>query len=332
LVESLPEASSVSEAKAALLKPTSAPVFARPVLEDAQWAIPLLAASKRMGCDYAFGNIYAWNPLYKSEITQYQGFFLSRSISEKEHGLKPEYCFPIGDGDLRVPIEAMRRDAAELGYPLRMYGLTEADKDRLEAIYPGEFEYHTDRDSSDYIYTRRDLANLTGKKYHHKRTHLTAFFRENQWEYSELLSRDASLEGILDLAKEWEQENQDNENKDPERLEMERVAIKRFFKNMEAFGGKGAVLKSGGNVVAFCGGEELYPGVFCTHFEKASSKVRGAYQAINNLFAVNSLEGYEYINREEDVGDEGLRQAKLSYRPVILLDKWVATEIRSTAL
>jgi len=86
----------------------------------------------------------------------------------------------------------------------------------------------------------------------------------------------------------------------------------------------GGLLRANGEVVAFTFGEEMNPEVFCTHIEKAYADVRGAYPMINREFAANALSQYKYINREDDTGSEGLRKAKLSYCPDILLEKYMA--------
>ena len=107
-------------------------------------------------------------------------------------------------------------------------------------------------------------------------------------------------------------------------MDEELDAINISFENYFDLGFVGGLLRANGEVVAFTFGEEMNPEVFCTHIEKAYADVRGAYPMINREFAANALSQYKYINREDDTGSEGLRKAKLSYCPDILLEKYMA--------
>ena len=100
------------------------------------------------------------------------------------------------------------------------------------------------------------------------------------------------------------------------------------FDHFVEIGCVGGVLRVDGDVVAFTFGERLNDNTFDTHFEKAFSDIRGAYPMINMLFAKNMLTDYELVNREDDVGSEGLRSAKLSYHPEILIEKYAAINIK----
>ena len=104
--------------------------------------------------------------------------------------------------------------------------------------------------------------------------------------------------------------------------EAESDIIDGVLDNYHRFEFKGALLRINGKVEAFTIGEELNDKIFVTHFEKANSEYAGIYQAMNCLFAKNTISDYIYVNREDDMGIEGLRKSKLSYNPVILLDKY----------
>ncbi|MDR2753742.1 MAG: phosphatidylglycerol lysyltransferase domain-containing protein [Oscillospiraceae bacterium] len=297
--------------------------FCPPQPEDMQWAEPLLFAAGRQGCEFCFGNIYAWAEKYDTEIARVEGFFLARSVSWMNGApARVVYCFPIGPGDLRRVLPLLREDAARHGFPLTLYGLTFADIARLEEVYPGTFRFEAERDDADYIYRQADLSALAGKKYHQKRNHITRFVRNNRWEYEEITPAVAAE--CLKMARGWEDINS---AKDPDGLRAEQRALERCFANYEAFGFKGALLRAAGKIVAFTMGEPLSDGMFCTHFEKAFTDEVGTYQMMNQLFAAQTLGAYEFINREEDLGDEGLRRAKLSYYPAYLLEKYTATDI-----
>jgi len=297
--------------------------FRAPRPEDIVWAKPILLAEKRMNCEFCFGNIYAWALRYGTEITRYRDFFLARNGC----GL---YSLPMGPGDLNEVLPLLREDARRCGKPLTLFGVTSGDIPRLEAAAPGAFCYEANRDMADYIYRREDLAGLAGKKYHQKRNHIARFERNNTW-HCEAITPDL-LDECLEMERQWIAAH--NGNKDPKDLRDELRALERCFANYEAFGFCGVLLRAngamtggsaGGRIVAFTLGEELSEHCFCTHFEKAFAEAPGAYQMINRCFA--SMWNYEFVNREEDLGDEGLRRSKLSYYPALLLEKYLATEI-----
>jgi len=294
--------------------PASPIEFHAPRPEDIVWAKPILLAEKRMGCEFSFGNVYAWAERYGTGITHYNGFFLARNGCG-------HYSLPQGPGDLNGVLSLLREDARRCGKTLTLFGVTSGDIPRLEAAAPGAFRYEANRDWADYIYRREDLAGLAGKKYHQKRNHIARFERDNTWR-CEPITPDV-LDECLEMERRWVLSNA---GKDPRAMRDELRALERCFAHYEAFGFCGALLRAGGEIVAFTLGEELNEHCFCTHFEKAFTEAPGAYQMINRCFAAMCLENYEFVNREEDLGDEGLRRAKQSYHPAMLLEKYMAVE------
>jgi len=302
--------------------------FQLPKPEDAQWAQPLLYAAGRMGCEFCFGNIFAWSLQYTTEIARGDGFFFSRNTSH--HTGHKAYCFPIcvsrgcDERDVRAlqgAVALLKEDAQ--GKKLRLYGLETKDVTRLEAAFPGKFTFEPDRDYFDYIYLQADLACLAGKKYHSKRNHIAHFVKnQSGWSYREITPGD--LDECLAMAGRWEALHA---GRDPAGLEQEARALHRAFAHYDDFGMRGGLVRLGGKLAAFTVGEPLNQTTFVTHFEKAYPDIPGAYQMINRCFAEQTLAGFKYINREEDLGNEGLRRAKLSYHPAMLLEKFRATEI-----
>lgn len=288
--------------------------FKDPQIEDRQWVTALIESAGRESCEYCFGNVFVWSPVYKTRIVRFEDYFIS--LSGAEDGM---YCFPMGQGDLRKAVDELHRDAVQRGNLLRFFGVTQEDKMLLETLYPDRFLFRENRDFFDYIYAQSDLAALSGKKYHGKRNHIAAFERDGDWTYEEITPD--NLPDCIEMDKQWLQKNI---AKNEEELRQECQALMRTFDNYAALGFKGALLRKGGEVVAFTIGEEMSSRMFCTHFEKAFADVRGAYPMINREFAARTLREYRYINREEDTGDEGLRKAKLSYHPYKLLKKYEA--------
>ena len=109
-----------------------------------------------------------------------------------------------------------------------------------------------------------------------------------------------------------------------ESMQMEACAVRIALRDFVALGLKGGILRSGGRIVAYTIGERLNSDTFIVHVEKAFSDVTGAYPMINQCFLAHEASGLRYVNREDDAGDEGLRKAKLSYNPVLMLEKYLA--------
>lgn len=288
--------------------------FKPPRIEDKPWVTQLMGSTRRESCEYCFGNIFIWSPIYETYIARFEDYFLAAGMGEDA-----PYCFPMGHGDLRRAVEAVRADARERGRRLCFFGVTEADKLALESVCPGEFTYELDRDFFDYIYDRQDLATLAGKKYHGKRNHITAFERNENYTYEEISVR--NIADCIAMDDIWKTQNI---SKNPIELENENQALMLAFEHFDALGLRGALLRLDGEVVAFTMGEAMGSHMFCTHFEKAFANVRGAYPMINREFAARSITEFPLVNREEDTGDEGLRKAKLSYHPLKLLVKYNA--------
>lgn len=288
--------------------------FRKTEIEDGEWITKLLRATGKESYEYCFGNLFCWGSAYGSKITRYKDFLVSADFIDE-----PSYAFPMGSGNLKEVVEAIRNDASERGVTLSFFGLTQDDKRKLRELYDGEFVFSEDRDYFDYIYRQSDLANLEGKKYHGKRNHISAFEKDGNWEYEEIT--EGNIQECIEMNKAWLSVNTD---KDAVDMSREQTALALAFSYYRELQFKGALLRKNGQTVAFTMGEEINEGLFCTHFEKAFSSVRGAYPMINREFARRTLSGYEFINREEDAGDEGLRKAKLSYRPSKLLVKYTA--------
>jgi hypothetical protein len=292
--------------------------YQSPVLADQNWVEPIVRSAGYLGCDGAFGTMYVWRAAYRIQICRY-GDFLLRSYGENAE----VQSFPLGQGDLLAALNAMREDAQQRGHAFRLSGLTEEAAGRLQALMPGCFSFVEQRDAADYLYDSAALIALPGKKYHGKRNHISKFQRMYQWSYEDLCEE--NLEECRALAHEWcEQYGCSEENG----LHHESCALREAFDHFSALEFQGGMLRVEGKPVAFTMGEALDDQTFIVHFEKALSQYTGAYTMINREFAAHRLGGYRYINREEDMGLEGLRKAKLSYHPAVLLMRYDAAWIQ----
>ena len=173
------------------------------------------------------------------------------------------------------------------------------------------------RDNADYIYEREKLVSLVGKKLHGKRNHIKRFQDQNPgWRYESL--RDDNIEACIEMAQEWCRRNCCTGD-DGKKEELHLVI--RALKNYKTLHMKGGLLRNETGVIAFTLGSPIGPDTFDVCFEKAFSEIQGAYPMINQQFVAHELQEYRYVNREEDLGVPGLRKAKLSYDPDILLEK-----------
>ena len=277
-------------------------------LTPAQWKQynEILFSCPPRGCEYSFANLYLWGRKYVAEV---DGFLLIESRFDR----KVVYLFPVGQGDVRCALEALLRDAEKRRLNCCLGALTEEDCRLVEQLYPGKFSFYCDRDSYDYVYGIEELAQLKGRKYQKKRNHLNRFRKEH--ETAEILPLEGQLlEDARLVAQKW-YENRCAE--DPDRdYHLEERALSRAFDAYGQLGMEGVALVEEGRVLAFAMGTRLNHDTFDIHFEKAREDIDGAYTAVNQEFARYLRLKYPhiaYLDREEDMGLEGLRKSKLSY-------------------
>ena len=271
-------------------------------------------------CDFSFSNMCSWSFLYKSEYAVVDDSLLIRFWIED--GTRIAYMCPIGTGDLKQAVELLEEDSLANGHPLLMLGITQAAKEKLNAAFPDALVYIPNRDYSDYIYMREDLATLKGKKYQSKRNHINNFKKQYPYEYLPITPE--LVPHCLRLEHKWFKANDPESEGDD--LTYERRSLTFALQNFEALGLTGGAIRVGTEIVAFTFGSPINHNTFGVHVEKADVNFQGAFTIINQEFASRIPEQYMYVNREEDLGLPGLRQAKLSYNPVILLEKNVVVK------
>ena len=272
--------------------------------------------SPRRNCDLSFSNLCSWRFLYNTRFAVQDGFLLLKFWAEGELA----YMMPIGNGDLRKALEALVEDAHCERKPLCLLGICSGMCSELEAFMPGKFQFTADRDYADYLYLRTDLATLAGKKFQAKRNHVNKFKRTySNYRYTPI-TRD-HIQECMELEAQWCKANDCNQH---EGTGNERRALTYALHHFEELGLTGGILHVDGKIAAFTFGMPINRDTFGVHVEKADTSIDGAYTLINYEFANRIPEQYTYINREEDLGIEGLRKAKLSYQPAIILEKYIA--------
>lgn len=205
---------------------------------------------------------------------------------------------------------------------VRFAGLEKFFIEELMKYPDANFEISSDRNNSDYVYLAQDLINLSGRKFHGKKNHLNQFYKD--YPTAEYLPITAEIiPQCREVLNNWYDKHR-AANPDDEFMCYEQAAIHEIFDNFDDFKLKGGAILLGGKIVAFTFGEQLNSDTAVIHVEKADPEIRGAYTAINQNFIANEWANMTYINREEDMGLDGLRQAKESYRPVKLIEKFSA--------
>lgn len=187
-----------------------------------------------------------------------------------------------------------------------------ATEDQAEKLASQGFKIMEDRDNFDYLFSREELTKLAGRKYHKKKNLVNAFINNYNYEGKPLLEE--FLPDALSVLELWR-----NGRDNPGDYRANRKALEKA-EELQLCGG---IYYVEGEPAAFSLGEELARGEsFVIHFEKALGKYKGIYQFVNKCFASILPEKYKYINREQDLGDPGLRQAKMSYRPIGFVKKY----------
>ena len=266
------------------------------------------------GCEFSFANLYLWG---RQSMAECDGHILLFSQFDR----KSVYPFPLGSGDKRSAIDAIIADSRARGIPCRISGITSEAEAMLRELYPDKFRYHSDEGSFDYVYSTSDLADLAGKKYDGKRNHLRRFCDAYPDYVAEPISN-ANTEEVSAFVDSW-YERRIAENPDAD-FHMERAALARALRDRCELGLEGLVLRGGGEILAMTLGGRLSSDTFDVNFEKARGEIQGAYAAINCEFARYIRKNHpeiRYLDREEDMGLEGLRRAKRSYHPHHMIKK-----------
>ncbi|WP_124098790.1 phosphatidylglycerol lysyltransferase domain-containing protein [Ruminococcus sp. Marseille-P6503] len=291
-------------------------------LSDRDWINGCLKISDFRGCEYSFANNLAWRRLSNTLIASYKDFYISCSFDGKQ----PVITFPTGVGCDGAGIEKyldlfskLKRFVESQGYSFKISSVNSQNLEWMNEYYKDKISVEANRDSFDYIYNAQDLIELKGKKYHGKRNHIKRF-KDNEWSFEPLTS-DNFDECTAFAAQTYNV----NKGYDDFSAVVEQYAIHTFFSSFDYLGLKGGLLRSNGKTVGFTIGEQLNSDTFVVHIEKALSEVQGAYPAICNEFACRYAGNFKYINREEDLGIEGLRKSKLSYHPAFLHEKYTVT-------
>ena len=295
-------------------------IFSEPQLKDCDWISKCVKESGYMGSDASFANIYLLKSKYNTKVSFYKDFLIRYY---EEYGSRHGYTFPLGHGKADKALEAIRQDALENNRKLEFCFVTEEQKEVLDAVYGNILEYKKDDGDSDYIYGQQELATLSGRAYHKKKNHLSKFKRTyNNIRYSEIGA--GNIEDAVIIEDNWYKEH----TKDGDAsINMEYSAIKEALLHFDDLALTGGILYVNDVPAAMTIASYINDDTVDIHFEKCIGEyaAAGGYAAINQMHA-EALKNVMYINREEDINIPGLRKAKESYHPKIMLKKYSAAE------
>ncbi|NLI98030.1 DUF2156 domain-containing protein [bacterium] len=289
------------------------PAFKPLNIEDREFISSLLKDYKPVTSELSFTNFYIWRENYKFQWSVYSGNLLisARSESGELYGFPP-----VGFGPKTEAVLMFFRWMQELG--IENPRIERADLRLVDELRDSPlFEISPQRHHFDYVYLREALATLPGNKYHSKKNHINAFKKNYEFRFEQLGLR--HIKSCLDMAETWCTLRR---CEDDLSLMEEWNAVREALMNYENLNLVGGVITIDGKVEAFSLGEFLNESTVVVHIEKANAEIRGLYALINQQCAEHVWGNALFINREQDLGDDGLRQAKLSYHPEKLIEKY----------
>ena len=269
--------------------------------------------------EYTFTNMFMWQESYNIRYAIIGGMLCIFA----QHGSSAETVnFPLGEGDLKSVVETLIDYFNDLGQKplIRLY--RQEDIDRLNEAFPDKFIFTEDRASFDYVYKIADLIELSGKDYHAKKNHINRFLAKYP-NYESIEITPENLHLCYDMFERWCEAKADS----VAGIDEQRLAVEKLFDNYTRLSVKGFGIIVDGKLIAFSIGEVLNKdkSFAVIHLEHADTDYQGSFPLINQQFLVHQWSNFEYVNREEDMGLAGLRRAKKSYRPCLMVKKHIAS-------
>ncbi len=233
-----------------------------------------------------------------------------------KHGMSCTY--PKGKGDKRTVAQKLYQFMQEQGSRPRFILMSIEEAKECEILFGGTMTVRSDPNNADYVYESESLISLKGKKLHQKRNHFNAFVQNYDFTYERLTSR--NREECVALFENWLHVIKENE------AEYSKDATLCLLNHMDDLGVTFGGIRIDGRLVAFSAGEAITDDMAVIHMEYGDTDIRGVFNAMNQQFVLHEWSEYRFINREEDMGIPGLRRAKEAYRPVSMVEKYIAEE------
>jgi hypothetical protein len=267
-------------------------------------------ASQERASDYSFINLWGWNDERRYETTLCEGLFWIRLTKNEPY----EMWAPVGDWsgkDWKSILGKLFPDGAVFSrVPEKLTRI-------LEGNLGDTIEVSEQRSEWEYLYSAKELAALSGNRFHKKKNLLHQFLKYNPV-YEDISSE--NLEEIKTFQSEWCRLKECDKS---DGLTAENTAVMRVLSDWEYLPGiMGGALRIDGKLAAYTIAEDIGNGTVIIHFEKGLDSYKGVYQGINQLFLKNS-NWFSLVNREQDMGIPGLRQAKMTYNPAEFIRKYL---------
>ncbi len=260
----------------------------------------------------SFVTLYLWDKYYNLHLCEDGGFLYIRFTIDG----KNQYLFPMGEGDTKKAFDKLCKEDENI--VLRF--VTDRQKDFIEKNYPNKFAFTLREDLCDYVYETEKLMTFAGKKLHGKKNHVNYF--EKTYDYSyETITKDVLENECRELLLGWIDDKTKNINP------IEHDAMVKIMDNYSLFNIVGGALRVDGQIVALTFGERLTDDTVLVQVEKARDDIRGAYPMICKKYLENEWSDTIFVNREEDMGLEGLIKAKESYYPIFKTLKYQAKRL-----
>ena len=303
------------------------PVFKKLELKDIETVKSCFTLSKSRACDNTVGGTFIWRDFFGMEYAEDNKNFIFKGKFENNTTV---FAMPLGKNNKEITdsLKQIESYCTENGLPMIICLAVENDMEIIDSLYE-KTEKTFESSRSDYLYKIKDLAALEGRKYSGQRNHIN-YFKRTYENHAIKQIKPETLPEVRGFFEKYVQKNEIYYKKSPV-LSEEAIKIFEIFDNFELYGQTGIILYAGGDIIGFAIGETAGDTLF-VHIEKADPDFRGAYQMLVNGFAKLYInENIEYINREDDAGDENLRISKMSYHPCDIIKKYtvkIKTEIK----
>ena len=294
-------------------------IFKKLCLEDKTIIDKYISPYQFLSCEYSYTSLYIWKDACDIQYAIFNGALI---LKKKDFQGNYHFMQPLGYAreDLVDIIEELKVYREENHMKYLFKDLEESFIKEVNALLKGENEFYIeeDRNNFDYLYEAKKLMTFSGKKLHSKKNHYNTFIKKYNYEVVEI-SDEKVINDVIIAAEKWYEEMEERDIK----LYYELLAIKNVVKNMPLLNLNGIAVYVEGKLAAFSIGERLNEKLAVIHIEKGDKNINGIYSFIAKTLIDKCFNNAEIINREQDLGIDGLRKSKMSYYPLKLEKKFI---------
>ncbi len=288
-------------------------------LEDKEIIEKYIDKSKLDSYEYLFSSLYMWRKLNNIKYAVIDDVLI---IEKNEEGKGTFYAQLFGynkDNLTNIIDELIKRNLEFTDRDYLFGDVGDEFVDDLKKYTDFSIDLVEDIDDSEYIYNTQDLIELKGKKYHSKKNHVNSFLKTYSYDIKTINNENVKS-NCMDLLHKWHEEVAVTVDKE---MLMEIDAIKDLFRELHFFDLNSIAIYVDGDLAGFAVGEKVNDKMALIHVERGEIAYKGIYAFLNKQFLVESFQDTEFVNRQEDTGNEGLRKAKKSYHPEKMIKKYL---------